>query len=113
MWPGVSRSLVTIIAGVAIGLKLADAVEFSFLLGLITLTAATVLEGGQNGAEMFDTFGIWTPLLGLIVAFVSAAAAVKWMVDWLNHRGFAVFGWYRAALGIVALTLIWINVLPN
>lgn len=105
LWPGVSRSLVTIIAGVAVGMSLAASVEFAFLLGLITLTAATVLEGADNGQEMFDTFGVWTPLLGLVVAFVSAAAAVKWMVGWLNRNGFAVFGWYRIAIGLIALTL--------
>ena len=105
LWPGVSRSLVTIIAGVAVGMSLAASVEFAFLLGLITLTAATVLEGADNGQEMFEIFGVWTPLLGLVVAFVSAAAAVKWMVGWLNRNGFAVFGWYRIAIGLIALAL--------
>lgn len=113
LWPGVSRSLVTIIAGVAVGMKLASAVEFSFLLGLITLTAATVLEGADNGSQMLETFGWFTPLLGLVVAFVSAAAAVKWMVDWLNKNGFGVFGWYRLVIGIAALALIGTGALPS
>ena len=93
IWPGVSRSMITIIGAVLIGLSLRAAVEFSFLLGLITLTAATALEGLQGGAELVDTFGITTPLIGLVVAFVSAMAAVKWMVAWLNDKGFEVFGW--------------------
>ena len=113
LWPGVSRSLVTIIAGVAVGMRLAAAVEFSFLLGLLTLTAATVLEGADNGQAMLDTFGWVTPLIGLVVAFVSAAAAVRWMVDWLNKRGFAIFGWYRVAIGVLGLALIAANVLPG
>lgn len=113
LWPGVSRSLITIIAGVAVGMRLAAAVEFSFLLGLLTLTAATVLEGADNGAQMIETFGWFTPLLGLIVAFVSATAAVKWMVDWLNRNGFGVFGWYRIVIGLIALGLIAAGVLPS
>lgn len=106
LWPGVSRSMITIIAAVLVGLSLRAAVEFSFLLGLVTLTAATVLEGYNGGEELIDTFGWVTPLIGLVVAFVSAMVAVKWMVDWLNNRGFEVFGWYRVGVGVLALGLL-------
>jgi len=106
MWPGVSRSMITIFAAVLVGLSLRAAVEFSFLLGLITLTAATMLVGYRGGGELVDTFGYVTPLIGLVVAFVSAMAAVKWMVAWLNDRGFELFGWYRVAVGILALVLL-------
>lgn len=106
MWPGVSRSMITIFAAVLVGLSLRAAVEFSFLLGLLTLTAATVLVGYRGGGELVDTFGYVTPLIGLIVAFVSAMAAVKWMVAWLNDRGFELFGWYRIAVGVLALLLL-------
>ena len=109
IWPGVSRSMITIIAVVLVGFTLRAAVEFSFLLGLITLTAATALEGLQGGAELIDTFGVTTPLIGLVVAFLSAMAAVKWMVAWLNDRGFEVFGWYRIAVGILAFVLLGTN----
>jgi len=111
MWPGVSRSMITIIAAVLVGLSLRAAVEFSFLLGLITLTAATAYEGLQGGAELVDTFGWFTPFVGLVVAFVSAMAAVKWMVAWLNDRGFEVFGWYRIAVGILAFALLGTGVI--
>ncbi len=106
VWPGTSRSLVTIIAGVLVGLSLRAAVEFSFLLGLITLTAATAYAGLKDGPEMIDTFGYLTPTIGLIVAFVSAVAAVRWMVAWLNDRGFEVFGWYRIAIGLIAIAVL-------
>lgn len=106
VWPGVSRSLVTIIAGVLVGLRLRAAVEFSFLLGLLTLTAATVYAAKSDGAELVDQFGFLTPAIGLVVAFVSAIAAVRWMVAWLNDRGFEVFGWYRLATGLAALVAI-------
>lgn len=106
VWPGVSRSLVTIIAGVLVGLRLRAAVEFSFLLGLLTLTAATVYAAKSDGAELVDQFGFLTPAIGLVVAFISAIAAVRWMVAWLNDRGFEVFGWYRLATGFAALVAI-------
>jgi undecaprenyl-diphosphatase len=111
LWPGVSRSLVTIAAGLAIGLTLAAAVEFSFLLGLLTLTAATAYEGLKNGSELVETFGIASPLLGLVVAFVAALVAVRWMVAWLEQRGLEVFGWYRIAIGVAALVAMAVGAL--
>ncbi len=106
LWPGMSRSLVTIVAAVAVGLTLRAAVEFSFLLGLVTLGAATVVEGIDGGADMIDTFGWVTPLIGLAVAFVSALVAVRWMVTYLQRHGFQIFGWYRVAVGALALILV-------
>lgn len=111
LWPGVSRSMTVIIAGVLMGLSLRAAVEFSFLLGLLTLTAATAFVGLKDGAEMIDTFGVVNPLIGLLVAFVSAVAAVKWMVNWLNEKGFEIFGWYRLAIGVLALIFLATGVL--
>lgn len=111
MWPGVSRSWITIVACVLIGLSLRAAVEFSFLLGLLTLTAATAYEGLKGGSELIDTFGVTTPLIGLVVAFISAMAAVKWMVAWLNDKGFEIFGWYRIAVGILAFVLLGTDVI--
>jgi undecaprenyl-diphosphatase len=111
MWPGVSRSMITIIAAVLVGLSLRAAVEFSFLLGLLTLSAATAYEGLQGGEELIDTFGVVTPAIGLFVAFVSAMVAVKWMVSWLNEKGFAIFGWYRIAVGILAFLLLGAGVI--
>ncbi len=106
MWPGVSRSLVTIVAALAVGLAMKDAVEFSFLLGAVTLGAATVYEGGRSGGEIIDTFGWAAPLVGVAVAFVSAAAAVAWLLSFLTKRGLAAFGWYRIAIGVVTLVAL-------
>lgn len=106
-WPGTSRSLMTIIAALAIGLSMAAAVEFSFLLGLLTLTAATVFDLSQNGGEVLDQFGLATPLLGVLVAAASAALAVKWLVSYLRSRPLVIFGWYR--LGIAAVTVLLIT----
>ncbi len=100
MWPGVSRSLATILGGLIVGLTLADAVEFSFLLGLVTLGASTAADALQHGRAMVDCYGLATPALGMAVAAVSAAIAVKWMVGYLRRHPMAIFGYYRIALGI-------------
>lgn len=106
LWPGVSRSLVTIVAGVLVGLSLAAAVEFSFLLGLATLGAATVVTGASDGAQLIDLFGWFTPLIGLVVAFIAALASIRWMVSWLQQRSLDVFGYYRIAVGLLAFGLV-------
>jgi undecaprenyl-diphosphatase len=111
LWPGVSRSLVTLIAGLAIGLSLAAAIEFSFLLGLITLTAATVFDTTRNGGELIDMFGIATPLVGVVTAFITAVVAVRWMVNYLNSRSLAIFGWYRLGIAAVVCVLMATNAL--
>lgn len=106
LWPGTSRSLVTIVVGVLVGLSLRAAVEFSFLLGLVTLTAATALTALEDGELVIDTFGLLTPAVGLVVAFVAAVASVRWMVSWLEKRSLDVFGWYRIAIGVAAMVAI-------
>ena len=106
MWPGVSRSLVTIVGGVLIGLSLAAAVEFSCLLGVVTLLAATVYKAGDAGPVMLEAYG-WGPMLiGSLAAGISAAAAVAWMVEYLKRHGMELFGWYRIGLAVVVTALL-------
>jgi len=92
LWPGVSRSLVVIMGGLLVGLSLRAAVEFSFLLGLVTLTAATALVAMRDGSLIIESFGVTRPLVGAVTAFVAAVVSVRWMVAWLNNRGFSIFG---------------------
>jgi undecaprenyl-diphosphatase len=106
LWPGTSRSLTTIIAGVFVGLSIVAAVEFSFLLGFVTLSIATAYEAVANGGELLDTYGLTNPLIGFAVAFVAAAAAIKWMIAYLQRHDLSLFGWYRIALGAVTLVLL-------
>jgi undecaprenyl-diphosphatase len=101
LWPGTSRSLVTILAALALGYSMSAAVEFSFLLGLVTLGAATAYEALGSGALIIDTFGLAAPVVGFVAAALSAAVAVKWMVAYLQTKTLDVFGWYRIAIGIV------------
>jgi undecaprenyl-diphosphatase len=111
LWPGVSRSLATMAAGILLGLSVPAAVEFSFLLGLVTLGAATIYEGLARGREVVALFGWATPLLGLAAAAVTAFLAVRWMVSYLNKKSPAVFGWYRLAVGAAAAVLLAAGVL--
>ncbi len=111
LWPGVSRSLITIVAAVLVGLSLTAAVEFSFLLGLATLGAATVVTAASDGGQLIELFGWFTPLVGLVVAFIAALASVRWMVAWLQQRSLDVFGFYRIAVGLIAFGLVAAGVL--
>ena len=101
MWPGVSRSLVTIVGGVLVGLSLPAAVEYSFLLGVVTLGAATAYDGLKHGQVMLQTFDPQSLAIGLFFAFIAAVISVKWMVAYLNRHGLAIFGYYRVALALI------------
>ncbi len=107
MWPGFSRSLATILGCRWVGLRLAASVEFSFLLGLVTLSAATAWESLKGGAQMVAEYGIASPLIALVAAFIAAAFSVKFMVHSLGRFGLMPFGYYRILLGIACL--IWLT----
>jgi undecaprenyl-diphosphatase len=101
MWPGTSRSLMAILGALLVGVGMAAAVEYSFLLGFVTLSAASFYSLLTDGGELIEQFGVLNPLIGLLFAFVSAVVAIKWMVGYLQQHSLAIFGWYR----IVAATL--------
>jgi undecaprenyl-diphosphatase len=112
MWPGTSRSMMTITAGYFRGLKPSAAAEFSFLLGMPTLLAATMyklykdVSNNDPGHQSFiKVLGVTPVLVGIAVAAVSAAIAVKWLVRFLTRHGLAPFGYYRIVLGVVMLLL--------
>ena len=105
-WPGISRSLATILGCRFAGVRMTAAVEFSFLLGLITLTAATAYEGLKNGAEMISDYGAAMPLVALITAFFAAVVSVRFMVNALGKYGLAPFGYYRIILAVVCV--VWL-----
>src|SRR5687767_7620286 len=105
MWPGTSRSMMTIVGGYFVGLDPRRAAEFSFLLGFVTLTAASVYKGYRSGGAMIQVFGWTNVILGAVVAAITAAVCVRLLVHWLTRHGVGIFAWYRlavaAALGIV------------
>jgi len=102
MWPGVSRSLATILGALFMGVSMAAAVEFSFLLGAVTLSAASIYDLLKHGQDMMQVFDLSSMALGLVFAFVSAVLSVKWMVGYLNRYGLELFGYYRIAIAGVA-----------
>lgn len=106
IWPGTSRSLVTILGGILVGMETSAAVVFSFLLGAVTLSAVCLYEFARHGTGMMEAYGGYNILAGVVAAFLSAALAVKWMVRYLQRHSLAIFGWYRVVLAIVAAILL-------
>lgn len=107
MVPGTSRAAATIVGGVFNGLSRRQATEFSFLLAVPTMCAATGYDllktPFELGAEQWKLLGV-----GLVVAFASAWVAVRLMLDFVARHGFAPFGYYRIALGVAFLVWIYL-----
>jgi undecaprenyl-diphosphatase len=105
LWPGMSRSMSTIVAGQLSGLSTPTAAEFSFLLSVPTLGAATLYEIYKSREHL--TEGIGTPqlLVGLLVSFLVAWLVIAGFVRYLGKRGLAPFGYYRIALAVVVLAV--------
>ena len=106
LWPGMSRSMTTIVGGYFVGLNPKRSAEFSFLLGLVTLTAATVYKSYKSGAAMIEVYGWTHVVLGCVVAAITAAVAVKFLVNYLTRHGLVAFAIYRFILaGVLGLLL--------
>jgi len=99
LWPGVSRSLVTILAAIAVGLSMPAAVEFSFLLGIVTLGTASAFELVVDGQEIGRTLGLSVLVVGAAAAAVSAAVAARTFIAYLQRRPLTVFAVYRVLVG--------------
>ena len=97
--PGVSRSAATIVGGSLIGISKRTIVEFSFMLAVPTMLAASGLELVKNHAAIA---GNVAPLaVGFVVSFVTAIVAIKSFLGYLKRHDFAAFGWYRIVLAVV------------
>ncbi|UDY34194.1 undecaprenyl-diphosphate phosphatase [Dermatobacter hominis] len=106
LWPGTSRSLTTILAALLIGVAVPAAVEFSFLLGFATLTSASLYKMAKDGDVLIEQFGVVTPLIGVLAAFVSAVIAIKWLVSYLERHDLTIFAWYRFVVAAIAAGLL-------
>ncbi len=104
MWPGASRSMCTIVAGQLVGLSTSTAAEFSFLLGLPTLGAATIYEGYKSREALLGV-GMLNLAIGLVVSFFVAWAVIAAFVGYLQKRGLLPFGVYRIVLGLIVFAL--------
>ncbi len=105
MWPGTSRSMVTIVAALLLGYSPRAAAEFSFLLALPTLGAATCHDLLGEGGAILEAAGPAGLALGFLTSLVVAWAAVKGFVAYLTRHGLSPFGWYRVALAVLLLGL--------
>lgn len=103
MWPGTSRSMMTIVGGYLVGLSPRRAAEFSFLLGFITLSAAAGYKTLKDGRDMLQVLEPGPLLFGTALAFVFAALSVKWLVGYLTRHGLGIFAWYRVGLALLVL----------
>ncbi len=103
--PGVSRAAATIIGGLILGMKRKAIVEFSFLLAIPTMLAATGLDLAKN-ASSFSTDQIGLLAVGFITAFVVALLSIKFLLHFIQRHNFVAFGVYRIAIVIVFILLM-------
>lgn len=110
MIPGVSRSMATIVGGMAQKLTRKAAAEFSFFLAVPTMFGATCLElyklmshDGGNVLTQGDNLSLL--LVGCVVAFIVAALAIKFFINYVAKYGFVAFGWYRIIVGAAILIM--------
>ena len=102
--PGVSRSAATIVGGSLIGVSKRTIVEFSFMLAVPTMLAATGLELVKGKAALAGNYGVLA--VGFVVSFVTAIVAIKSFLGYIKNRDFAAFGWYRIVLAVVYYLVI-------
>ena len=113
IFPGTSRSMSTIAAGQIAGMDRPAALEFSFLLSIPTMIAATlwdlkkeVFPSGGGTAHVVMTGDNWIILIiGFVVSFVVALGVVEWFLHWVRKHGFTIFAIYRIILGTALL--VW------
>jgi undecaprenyl-diphosphatase len=102
MIPGVSRSGATIVGALLLGADKRSSAEFSFYLAMPTMAGAFAYDLYRNhGILTFDDVAVIA--VGFVTAFISAVIVVRSLLDFVSRRGYAVFGWWRIAVGIAAL----------
>jgi len=97
--PGVSRSAATIVGGSLIGASKRTIVEFSFMLAVPTMLAATGLELVKGRAALAGNYEVLA--VGFVVSFITAIVAIKSFLGYIKKRDFSIFGWYRIVLAAV------------
>jgi undecaprenyl-diphosphatase len=106
VFPGSSRSGTTILLALIFGASRPAAVEFSFLLGIPTLLAATAKETHEaiKGGAPHESWSLTA--LGVVVSAVTAFLSVRWLIGYVRTRTFTPFGWYRIAAGALILWVL-------
>lgn len=103
--PGVSRAVATIIGGLILGLKRKTIVEFSFLLAVPTMTAATFFDLFKSAGE-FSFSQINFLITGFITSFIVAILSVKFLLYFIKKHSFTAFGLYRIILALLFWLII-------
>jgi undecaprenyl-diphosphatase len=98
--PGISRAAATIVGGLLTGLDRSTATEFSFLLAVPTMVAATGLDMFKS-RHMLLSGDVSMLILGTVLSFIFAIFAVKFLINFVKKHNFTVFGIYRIALAII------------
>jgi len=106
MIPGTSRSAATIMGALLMGVTRRTAAEFSFILAIPTMLAATLYDVYKNRATL-SLDGAELIAVGFVVAFVVALIVVRWMIGFISKHGFAPFAYYRIVVGAVMLALLF------
>lgn len=102
LFPGVSRSLMTLTGGIWVGLSAVASAEFSFLLGFVTLSAASIYKI-LFSTMLWTTFSPSALLWGCFVAFLSSVLAIRFLIYWLGHHTLLPFGIYRILFALAIL----------
>ena len=98
--PGVSRAAATILGGLWLGMKRTAIVEFSFLLAVPTMAAATGLDLLKH-ASLFSTADFHLLLVGFVVSFLVALVAIKFLLRFVKTHTFTSFGIYRMVVALL------------
>lgn len=109
MIPGVSRSMATIVGGMAQKLTRKEAAEFSFFLAVPTMFAATaykLLKLFLDGGTEILMQNMQALIIGNIVAFIVAMLAIKFFINFVTKYGFKAFGWYRIIIGVLIIIML-------
>ncbi|MFO7369335.1 MAG: undecaprenyl-diphosphate phosphatase [Bacteroidales bacterium] len=109
MIPGVSRAAATIIGGLTQKLTRKNAAEFSFFLAVPTMLGASLLELYKK-YEIISSADLKILIIGNVVAFFVAMAAIKGFITFLSNHGFKAFGYYRIVVGMVILILLALGI---
>ena len=103
--PGVSRAAATIVGGLLLGLKRKTIVEFSFLLAIPTMLAASVLDLLKTGSAISGQDALMIAV-GFITSFIVAIIAIRWFLTYIRNHTFTSFGIYRVIVGLLCLLLL-------
>lgn len=101
MIPGVSRSAATILGGLLLGLKRKSIVEFSFLLAIPTMAAATGFDLLKSDVTSFTANEIGFLLVGMITSFIVALLSIRFLLSYIQRHSFIAFGVYRIAIALI------------